>query len=158
MAGVLNNDGARQVTNRRIDRLSDFLAGAATTPFQYGRFDCALMPADWCYLECGIDPAATVRNLYNSDEGWKKLVRERAGGDDLADGLIALWVGLGLQSRLARTDKPRLGDIGLVEVPGHGVFGAISGFHGRWTVKLHSGLVGGYFKVLASWGVPCLRH
>ena len=141
----------------RRGRLSAFLADSAGREFCYGVFDCALMPANWCQVECGIDPAASVRDLYDSDQGWQTLAESAARRRGDRHGLIALWGELGVISGLARTATPHLGDIGLVRVPGYGVFGAIHGDN-RWLVKLNRGLVGADFKFLIAWAVPCRKR
>lgn len=134
----------------RRDRLAEFLSEAAGQPFVSGRFDCALMPADWCLSECGIDPAASVRGHYASEAEWQALA-------DAEGGLLSLWARLGCESGLKRVTTAVLGDIGLVTLPGHGIYGAIKGNVRRWLVKLDSGLVGGNFQMLAVWKVPCRK-
>lgn len=135
----------------RKDRLAEFLSVKAGNPFVYGSTDCALMPADWCLSECGIDPAKSIRGKYASESEWRALA-------DAEGGLLSLWSRLGCESGLERIDAPALGDIGLVAFPGLGVFGAIKGQRLRWTVKLDRGLVGGEFEMLAVWEVPCRKQ
>ena len=131
-------------------RLTAFLENAAQTPFDYGKTDCALMPADWCQAECGIDPAASIRGKYATEAEWKGLANAEGG-------LLSLWSRLGCESGLERKDVPALGDIGLVNLPDNGLFGAIKGQGSRWMVKLDKGIVGGDFAMQAVWRVPCLR-
>ena len=134
----------------RPERLAEFLAAAAGDPFVYGATDCALMPADWCLSESGIDPAASIRGKYASESEWQGLANAEGG-------LLSLWSRLGCESGLERIDEPAFGDIGLVTLPGHGIFGAIKGRGNRWTVKLDRGITGGDFEMIAAWRVPC-RH
>lgn len=132
----------------RPGRMADFLAAAAGDPFVYGKTDCALLPADWCLSESGIDPAASIRGKYATEAEWRALANAEGG-------LLSLWSRLGCESGLERIDAPSLGDIGLVTLPGHGIFGAIKGRGNLWMVKLDRGIVGGDFEMLAVWEVPC---
>ncbi len=150
MAGFLKGESTREL------RLAGFLADAAGREFTFGDFDCALMPANWCKCECDIDPAATIRDRYSSDKGWRMLVKGAAERHKGINGMIALWRELAAISDLATAARPAIGDIGLVRVPGHGIFGGVCGPNGRWIVKLkRRGLVGSDFKYLQAWNVPC---
>jgi len=142
------NGGPTVLTlNSRASRLALFLRKQAAIPFQYGSCDCALMPADWCESESGVDPAWPLRGQYSSDEEWQQLAEE-------AGGLVELWADLGRQSNLEQTMNPAVGDIGLVEIVDHGIFGAVK-MTNRWAVKLERGITGSdRFKMMAAWRVP----
>ena len=135
----------------RPARLAEFLSVEAGNPFIYGKTDCALMPADWCFAECGVDPAASVRGKYATGAEWQALANAEGG-------LLSLWSRLGCESGLERIDAPAFGDIGLVTLPSQGIFGAIKGRRHRWTVKLDRGITGGDFEMLAVWKVPCRQQ
>ncbi len=141
MAGVLSSAV-------RAKRLAVFMEAAAANPFVYGKFDCALMPADWCREESGIDPAATIRDTYCDEESWQVVA-------DAAGGLVPLWRRLGTRAGLKIIRQPAIGDIGLVGIGDGQVYGAILGPRGRWMVKLDRGIVGGGFDCISAWGVPC---
>ena len=131
----------------RADRLSVFLRKQASAPFSYGLSDCALMPADWCASECGIDPAASLRGKYGTETEWQKLASD-------AGGLSSLWDRLGREAGLVETGQPALADIGLVEIADFGIFGAIK-MANRWIVKLDRGITASSrFKMVAAWRVP----
>ena len=131
----------------RSIRLEAFLVVAAGRPFVYGEFDCALMPADWCASECGIDPATSLRGKYGTDIEWQKLAKD-------AGGLSGLWERLGHEAGLVETGQPALADIGLVEIADFGIFGAIK-MSNRWIVKLDRGITASSrFKMVAAWRVP----
>lgn len=131
---------------RRFERLADFLVEAAARPFIYGECDCALMPADWCLAETGIDPAERLRGRYDSEAGWRDIAI-RAGG------LVELWSRLCGEYGLVETATPVTGDVGLVILRRIGMFGAVRGGP-RWLVKLAAGIVGGAPMCVKSWRLP----
>ena len=137
--------------DQRKFRLACFLSQIANEPFIYGQNDCAMMPANWCLSESGIDPAAIVRGQYQDEEGWQTLA-------DSYGGLFGLWDMLAVESGMKCIDAPTIGDIGLVRIPKHGLYGAVKGGCDRWMVKLSRGLIGGNFKSLSAWSVPCHKQ
>ncbi len=130
--------------------LARFLAEAAAQPFELGSWDCATTPANWCVIARGVDPAATTRGTYSTDFGWARLAVA-------AGGLIPLWDGLCRGVGIERADRPLAGDIGIVEVPDFGLFGAICAVSApsrrRWAVKMKHGLVGAPFAPVAVWRI-----
>ena len=128
----------------RSEALAAHLAAGARTAFAAGAHDCSLWPADWVLAARGFDPAAAWRRAYRSPHGFVRLIAE-------AGSLFVLWEA-GIAGRLARTETPRPGDVGLVQLPGHRPTGAILARHG-WAVLTPRGLAVASFPILAAWEV-----
>lgn len=127
------------------DRLKEFLVKAASVPFNFGEWDCAMTLANWVREQTGIDPAPDLRGTYQTDEEWKAIV-EAAGG------MVYLVRCLALKAGLVPIVYPQRGDIGVIEVPRLGDVGAI--FSGtRWVCKLRRGVYGGSTQFYVAWGL-----
>ena len=61
-------------------RLADFVVSARSTPFQWGEFDCCLMPCDAVVEIVGVDPAKELRGRYTTMRGARLALRRFAGG------------------------------------------------------------------------------
>ncbi len=73
------------MTLRRLEgwehRLADFVDEARSRPFQWGEFDCCLMPCDGVLAITGVDPAAKLRGRYRTLRGAQAaLIRFARGG------------------------------------------------------------------------------
>ena len=66
------------------ERLAAYFAGTATTPFIWGRNDCALWSCNGIFAETGIDPSAPFktekRYRYKTARGAAGAMRRFAGG------------------------------------------------------------------------------
>lgn len=126
--------------------LAAFLRAAASEPFRFGEWDCAMTLANWVRAETGIDPGADLRGRYDSPRGWMRLAVADGGLPGLM-GRVMLAAGL-----MAVTD-PQDGDVAVLDVPGLGPSGAIrSG--SRWVMKDTRGLAAvADLPVLGIWGL-----
>ena len=125
--------------------LSAYLRAMARADFAWGACDCALTMADWCRRARSIDPAAPLRGRYRTARGAARTVRRRGGFEAAVRGLMT-------DAGFATTAAPRLGDVGLVELPVVGPACAIRCALG-WAVKSPAGVALGAFPMLAAWRV-----
>lgn len=123
--------------------LTEFLRLMAGERFVHGETDCAMTLANWVRAQTGTDPAKTLRGRYRTRLGWVRIVK-RAGG------LVTLVDGMAVGAGMTRTDEPRPGDIGVVDIPGVGQAGAIKTQNG-WAMKLDDGVSVGQPVMLAAW-------
>lgn len=65
--------------NGRMMQLKAFLMDQAGRRFAWGRTDCALLVADWWRSVHGIDPAASLRGTYGTEDECHRLLAERGG-------------------------------------------------------------------------------
>jgi hypothetical protein len=63
-----------------FDRLQTYLDTVAEKPFLWGEHDCALFAASAVQRMTGVDPAEAFRNLYDSELGARKALREVGQG------------------------------------------------------------------------------
>jgi hypothetical protein len=98
-------------------RLAKFLQEASQKPFKLGVHDCGLWLADWCLSERGIDPARSLRGMYDSVEEASKLV----GVSNLPKVFGRMLCASGFRI----TKKPVYGDIAMIKIGDSPVRGAI---------------------------------
>lgn len=60
-------------------RLAGFVSQARTRPFQWGVFDCCLMPCDAVVEIAGVDPAAALRGRYTTRLGAIRALKRFVG-------------------------------------------------------------------------------
>ena len=82
-------------------------------PHRWGEFDCITTLADWVWRWHGVDPAAYVRQTYESAAEAQRLY------GFLREPLAAM--ALRLDPILSRTDDHRAGDVGLAEYVDKGI-------------------------------------
>lgn len=109
---------------RRIEgwerRLADFVSQARSRVFQYGSWDCCLMPCAAVEAMTGVDPAAALRGRYKTERGALGALRRFAGGgltetvEKIAADLGAVEVAL---SFARRGDMVLFDDPALVQRP-----------------------------------------
>jgi hypothetical protein len=115
--------------------LGDYLAAAATRPFDYGHQDCCTFPADWVLLRRGVDPMANLRGRYASEEEAQEIIED-------AGGLVAIWTRELDAAGIGSVATAREGDIGVIAVIGeHGLTANGGIFTGkRWAFLAPRGL------------------
>ena len=137
--------GKREALPRWLDRAVD-------TPCAWGGHDCTIWPANWVVHCGGRDPASAWRGRYRTLLGAARLA-------SAAGGMEALYAAACRAAGLVRTQRPLLGDVGLLRLPaqagptlGQSVGGiAIGG--GEWAVVQEHGLWIGRSDVIAAWRV-----
>lgn len=115
------------------DRLDVFFESHALKPWRPGITDCCLALADWA-IECGYpDPAAHLRGSYDSEEGFRAIIKA-AGSVTALVGSCAAAVGV------LRLQEPIRGAIGVIGSPTniHSQFGAIHDGAG-WRIRFGDG-------------------
>ena len=120
-------------------------------PFEWGRTDCCLLLADWVARARGLDfdPADHLRGAYDDFASCHRLT---GWGRDP----VAVIEGCAARVPLDRTDAPRLGDVGLLQVPHGGRVLIVGGIKTAtsWAAKAPFGIVSGKpAGVLAAWSV-----
>ncbi len=95
-------------------RLADFVAQATPRPFQWGTWDCCLMPCDAAMLVAGVDPAAPFRGKYSTELGARRALKRFAGGG-LAATLDKIFRDLGAPE--VPVSFARRGDLGIITDP-----------------------------------------
>ena len=100
-------------------RLGEYVAGIAKTPFAPGSADCALFAADAILAMTGTDPAAGFRGRYKTLKGGFKRL-QKAGYADLA-ALVA--------AHLAEIPvaMAQVGDIAILSADGEAALGVVQG-------------------------------
>lgn len=72
-----------------------------------GEVDCLLALADWQVCQGRNDPAAHLRGTYDSEAGYKAIIRH-------AGGVVPLVEGIALESGMKPLAEPVLGAVGIV--------------------------------------------
>lgn len=122
------------------DKLSAFLAEAATKQQRMGYWDCGIWLADWYMVATGNpDPAPEARGAHYLDRDLPYAMR-----------VIARRLGL------ARTRDPRRGDVGLVSLyKGHAVGAIFTG--SLWCMLSDRNGIGGALpkncRFVAAWHI-----
>lgn len=127
--------------------LADFLRAYGEKPWQPGKVDCCLFLAAWAIWLGHRDPAAHLRGTYDTEEGFRALIRD-AGGVSPIVSHCALSIGA------KRVQRPSCGDIGIVGNTKdiRCQFGAI--FDGaRWVIRTPSGHRRIFAGPLAAWSI-----
>lgn len=132
----------------RVEQLAAFLADAEATQFAWATWDCMTTLANWAQRLTGIDPAANLRGLYDSEEGWRRIAAERGGQVQLLADCA------GRAGMIHAVEPLEAGDVALVKIPRHEEWlGGIYTADGRFAVKTKDGLV----TWRASWARPAWR-
>lgn len=125
-----------------MTEISELLAAhihaAADQPWAWGRADCTMWVADWCFLRWGVDPAGDYRGTYDTQAGADALV---AGGliDRVSPHLT--WAVKAL---------PDPGDIGVIEVCGRQIAAIWTGKH--WAFRTPAGVGFTPRAAICAWG------
>jgi hypothetical protein len=128
--------------------LPPFLQQAGTRPFEWGSWDCLMWLAEWVKAQRGVDPGAAHRFTYSSAIGATRIVAA-------AGGMIAHVDQCVLPLGLKRTEKPKAGDLAVVDSP-HGQMGALVIGRASVACAMQQGLL--YVRtadwpILAAWSV-----
>lgn len=125
--------------------LPEFLDHMASTPFVDGQNDCALVVADWTMQATGCaDPAFDLRGQYSTPLGRERLLRRHGG-------LKAVMTVCAERAGLARTRRPKRGDIGLVRIAGQSIAAICLG--DLWAAKGEGLVVERASRVIAAWRI-----
>lgn len=128
--------------------LDAFFAEHALKPWYPGVVtDCCLVLADWA-VACGhADPAAHLRSVYDSEEGFRAII-EAAGSMTVLVASCAATIGA------RRLQQPTRGAIGVIGSPSniHRQFGAIHDGAG-WRVRFDQGFTPMVARPLAMWSL-----
>lgn len=65
--------------------LDEFLSTHSLLPWQYGQEDCLMNLANWAVARAYPDPAAHLRNTYNTEEGYKAIILSKGSTIALVD-------------------------------------------------------------------------
>lgn len=100
-----------------IEKLNQWVEIATGTPFEWGKFDCALMVCDWLLFAYGYDAGETFRGKYSTEQGSKReMIRQGYHSfTELGDDLI--------RGERVNINFSQRGDIILLKVCGMETFG-----------------------------------
>lgn len=120
------------------ERLAVFLQRYVGRPFAWGD-DCGLFLADW-WLEChGVDPAATLRGTYGTEQDKIALLEARGG-------ILKVVSGCATAVGAKRTRQIVPGCFGVIR-PGIGAIRST----GYWVVRSPAGIA--FLKEAVAWRV-----
>lgn len=125
--------------------LADFRAHHAALPQIWGKVDCCLVLADWAVWLGHDDPAAELRDSYDSEEGCRTIVAA-------AGGLLPLVARCAARIGWPEADQQVAGSIGVIGSPAimNRQWGAI--WDGRhWLVRMAEGFVPFTAKPFVVW-------
>ena len=127
--------------------LADFLRVYGEKTWQPGKVDCCLFLAAWAIWLGHPDPAAHLRGVYDSEEGFRAII-EQTGSVTVLVGSCASLVGG------KRLQRPACGAIGVVGSATniHRQFGAIHDGE-RWQVRLKTGIGPMTAQPLGIWAI-----
>jgi hypothetical protein len=131
----------------RADRLAIYLQLEAGRRFEWGVVDCCLFGANWVEQEVGLDLAKAFRGRYASAMGAERFIREAGSLVELVESTISPG------SAIIRTERPFVGDIGIVRAGEHDRPCVAIRAATRWMVKTEDGLAGLAGPALASWAI-----
>ncbi|HBT01661.1 MAG TPA: hypothetical protein DEB47_17795 [Citreicella sp.] len=105
-----------------------------TLPFVWGRSDCCLCASDWIQRVTGRDPAAAIRELYDSRASCQALTGW------MTDPVAAVERQLATIGGLPRVETAQRGDVAVLRLPGQRwAFGAV--YLGRhWACRAEGGV------------------
>lgn len=131
-----------------MDVLEKHLRLWATTEFEWGRSDCAIVLADYVLDVTGRDGAGHLRGRYSTKGGCNRVSGFIRRGLASVVGECAAKVGLPL------CEAPQRGDIGVLQFTERAFAGGICLGDGRWAVKSPDGLLTPTNpNVVAAWAV-----
>lgn len=103
-----------------------------------------MLLANWWRFVLGTDPAPELRQSYDSERGWRRIVLKAGGLIKVVDGVATRVGGV-------KVGMPQVGDIAVIST-NHSATGAI--WVGRyWVNKTPSGLSAGNALALGIWGL-----
>lgn len=119
----------------------------ATSEFQWGKTDCAIVLADYVLDVTGKDGAARLRGRYTTKAGCNRV------SGFLRRGLAAVVGECAANAGLAVCEAPLRGDIGVIQFGPKVFAGALCLGPGRWAIKSPDGLLTVDRPHVAAWAV-----
>ncbi len=104
---VLRRHGDEPGIVDRVARFQRFYAEQRDREFVWGQADCSLFVADWAIALGHLDPAAHLRDQYDTALGCRRLLRKH-GGIQAVVGECAEGIGM------RRVDQPTFGAIAVI--------------------------------------------
>ncbi len=129
----------------------------AAQPFEWGRRDCALLPADWFLHVHGIDPAAHLREAYHDLASCHRATGWFTDPVGVVEGCLqTVRQEPGAYPRDPATLS--VGDVGVLAIPlGRRAFPAGGVWLGHaWAFRAEAGVTTRHpatLSVLATWGI-----
>jgi hypothetical protein len=123
--------------------LQEFLRDSAKKKFDWVSCNCGFWVCEWIKLVTGNDPVDDIRGRFKTASGFRRFVMS-SGGNEAFSCSIAKRAGL------VGTDRPMLGDIGLVAT-GDGATMAIKLDADKWACKTLDGIAIAPFGQIAAW-------
>ena len=118
----------------------NFLRERASTPFCWGKNDCAMFAADAIRAITGIDIASDFRGKYTTELGAMKTIKQVCGGSSVVDAAIYCATKHGLMEN-KHPLMAKVGDLVIVSNGGTMIAGVVH-TNGREVVSVgESGLV-----------------
>jgi hypothetical protein len=102
-----------------------FVAANKTTPFVWGKWDCALFAANGVQAMTGTDIASDFRNKYADEAGAMATIKAVCGGTSVADAAAYCASKHGLKE-LTHPLKAQRGDLVIVEDSGRLIAGLVA--------------------------------
>lgn len=127
-------------------QLENFLNHNNARPWQPGSVDCCMVLADWAVWLGHPEPAAHLRDAYDSDEGFRRIIAAHGG--------VVPLVASCIPASSKRIQHPSVGDIGVIGSPTNikRQFGAIHDGSG-WLVRMHGSFGRMTAQTLAAWTI-----
>ena len=113
-------------------QIGDFIKSEIRRPYQDGKTDCTNTADRWIQHARGFSPLARYGRPIRTREDVESWLSERFG---LIGGILKVM----RQSGFARTEKPKPGDVGLIEIPGFLCVGIFTGQH--WFSRNVNGII-----------------
>ncbi|EPE98620.1 DUF6950 family protein [Rhizobium grahamii] len=129
------------------EKLAAFLATQSVRPWQPGTVDCCLFLADWAVWIGHRDPAAHLRGMYDSDDGFRAIIAAHQGVVPVVSQCVANING-------KRVQRPSCGSVGVIGSPANinRQWGAI--FDGeRWLIRFRDEVGPIVARPLAIWKI-----
>lgn len=131
--------------------LAAFVEETAAKACTWGESDCAMMAAEWVARARGLDASRIIRGRYRDALTARRLCKREGGFMSIVARSLD---GAGLD----RTDAPRTGDVGVIEVPSGETAGGVGGvmgirFGGLWIVRAEQGVAARPWPFVAAWQV-----
>jgi hypothetical protein len=102
------------------ERLAAYIEARRARAFVWGEHDCALFAADWVHEATGRDPAAALRDTYQTAGEAARILHRHGGLARIAGEVLTEW----LTPRMAGR-----GDVALVENAGREALAIVDGAH-----------------------------
>lgn len=129
-----------------VTRLAAFVADNNARAWQPAQVDCCMVMADWAIWLGHQDPASHLRDVYDSDEGFREIITAHGG--------VVPLVATCIPRNGKRIQRPIAGSIGVIGSPTniHRQFGAIHDGEG-WLVRMRDGFGRMTARTLAVWQI-----